>query len=291
MDQHQKQPYDTTLKALFNKQTEEMLAYILPEAQFVSELNSEVFKPQPPLRSDKIYLIFYRGELHILHIEIETKGKSSMPYRMLSYYALLLEQHKKPIISVIIYLFPAPVAEAPLQVTSGREIQLLYRYKPIALWTKNAQQYIDQQALCMYPLLPTMQGADAALLIQAIGELKVRYEGSELSHRLLWLRTLLGRAESIPKEDKEAVEKEIDMFDELLDEDPYLQERDALVALRESRDAVVEVVIARFPNLTDLARQCVLKVENRDSLHQLLRLIATSPDEAATKWLLSSPAA
>src|SRR5579884_3580264 len=175
MDQHQKQPYDATLKALFNHQIEEMLPYILPGAQFLGELNSEVLKPQPPLRTDKLYQIFYRGEIHILHIEVETKGKSSMPYRMLSYYGILLEQYRKPIISVIIYLFPAPIVESPLEVMSGRELQLMYRYKSICLWFQDAKLYLDQQAICMYPLLPTMQGANADLLIQAIDGLKTRY--------------------------------------------------------------------------------------------------------------------
>jgi hypothetical protein len=54
MSQHRKQPYDVTLKALLREQLAEMLPYLLPGAQFVGELDSEVLKLQPPLRADKV---------------------------------------------------------------------------------------------------------------------------------------------------------------------------------------------------------------------------------------------
>jgi len=67
MQEHQQQPYDTTLKALLREQAAEMIPYLVEEAEFVDTLDSEVLKPQPPLRADRAYKILYRGEPHVLH--------------------------------------------------------------------------------------------------------------------------------------------------------------------------------------------------------------------------------
>jgi len=86
MVEHQRQPYDSTLKALLREQAAEMIPYLVEEAEFIDTLDSEVLKPQPPLRSDRAYRIQYRGEPHVLHIELETGANSRMAYRMLSYH-------------------------------------------------------------------------------------------------------------------------------------------------------------------------------------------------------------
>ncbi len=81
----------------------------------------------------------------------------------------------------------------------------------------------QEQALSMYPLLPTMQDATVPLLQQAIQEMTEHYTGEKLSRRLLWFKTLLGRVKTIPLEDREKVTEEIQMLDEFLEDDPYVQ--------------------------------------------------------------------
>jgi len=101
--EHNQQPYDTSLKAFFREQTAVILEYFLEGAHILGDLETDVFKPHPALRVDKALRILYRGEPHILHVELETGVSKSMPYRMLSYHALLLEAHNMPVISLIIY--------------------------------------------------------------------------------------------------------------------------------------------------------------------------------------------
>ncbi len=219
MNQHQKQENDSA----WMEQVAEMLPYFLPDAKFITALNTQTLKPpspQSPLRANKVYKIQYRGQPHILHLEFESKGDNRLAYWMLSYHALLLEEYNLPVISMIIYLFHTGIVKPPLEEKSGNETVLLFYYRPFLLWKLDAQYYIRKHVITMYPLLPAMRGANASTLLQALEEMKEIYEGGELSRRLLWFHALLGQVETIPLADKRIIEREIHMFDELLEDDP-----------------------------------------------------------------------
>ncbi len=186
MQEHQQQPYDTTLKALLREQAAEMIPYLVEEAEFVDTLDSEVLKPQPSLRADRAYKILYRGEPHVLHCELETGANSRMAYRMLSYHALLLEEHRLPVISLVIYPFRTKLPVSPLREMSRQNELLVFHFKVLALWELEARQYLKEHIVSMYPLLPTMKGANASMLLEAIDELKQHYDETNLGRRLLW---------------------------------------------------------------------------------------------------------
>jgi len=295
MQEHQQQPYDTTLKALLREQAAEMIPYLVEEAEFVDTLDSEVLKPQPSLRADRAYKILYRGEPHVLHCELETGANSRMAYRMLSYHALLLEEHRLPVISLVIYPFRTKLPVSPLREMSRQNELLVFHFKVLALWELEARQYLKEHIVSMYPLLPTMKGANASMLLEAIDELKQHYDETNLGRRLLWLRTLLERVKTLAQEDKHRVEERLHMFDSLLEDDPYIQEREnraeARGETRALQQAVVEVVQVRFPTLEELAQQTVTQVSRPDALHLLIKQISAAPDEVFTRQLLGTLAA
>ncbi len=89
------------------------------------------------------------------------------------------------------------------------------------------------------------------------------------------------------------------MFDNLWEQDPKIQKLQAekkaegivegeILGLQK---AVVDFVEARFPDLTELAQQRVKQIRNLDDLDKLVKLIATTPDEATANWILSRLAA
>lgn len=59
-----------------------------------------------------------------------------------------------------------------------------------------------------YVLLPTMQHANAEILLQAIDDMVEYYKDDEskLGRQLLWLSILLHRAEIVPMQDKHIIE-------------------------------------------------------------------------------------
>ncbi len=298
-DEQQRQPYDSSLKALVQEQAAEILPNFLPGAIFEQTLDIEIIRPT--MRADKVYRVQYRDQPHILHLEFESGADSDMAPRLLTYHAVIFQDHHLPVISLIVYLFRTSMAESPLQEISGQEELLTFRFRVLPLWKLEASQYMQRHAISMYVLLPTMQGADATLLLQAIDEMAERYKDNEpkLARQLVWLGILLRRADTVTPEDKRKIQERLDMFDNLWEQDPKIQKLQSekkaegivegeILGLQK---AVVKFVEARFPDLTELAQQRVSQIRNLDDLNRLVKLIATTPDEAAANWILSKLAA
>jgi hypothetical protein len=136
MTQHNNQPYDSSLKALFQEQLTGIMPNLIELTSFtvIEEVNTEILKPQPPLRADKVFKTECDDELHILPLELEVKGHKEMPKRMLSYHSLLLEEYNLPVISVVIYPFKTQVPTTPFEEKSRNKTLLTFHYYPIALW-------------------------------------------------------------------------------------------------------------------------------------------------------------
>lgn len=98
-----------------------------------------------------------------------------MANRLLIYHVIIWRDHRLPVISIILYPFRTTIAESPLQEMSGTEELLRFHFRVLPLYTRNAQQYVQNHAMAMYPLLATMQGADDTLLLRAIDELVEYY--------------------------------------------------------------------------------------------------------------------
>ncbi|HKF35746.1 MAG TPA: hypothetical protein VKB35_02500, partial [Ktedonobacteraceae bacterium] len=211
-----------------------------------------------------------------------------MAPRLLTYHAVIFQDHHLPVISLIVYLFHTSMAESPLREVSGQEELLTFRFRVLPLWKLDASQYVQRHVVSMYVLLPPMQGADATLLLQAIDEMAERYKDNEpkLARQLVWLGVLLRRADTVTPEVKRKIQERLDMFDNLWEQDPKIQKLQSekkaegiiegeILGLQK---AVVEVVEARFPDLTELAQQRVSQIRSLDDLNRLVKLIATTPD-------------
>ena len=115
----------------------------------------------------------------------------------------------------------------------------------------------------------------------------------------------------MPAEDQQAIEERLDMWDNLLEEDPYIQKKVAKGIekgraegeakgeargraegeLEASQKMALAIVEARFPLLVELAKRYVKRIRKTDDLRQLGQQIAIAPDEATARRVLSSFAA
>jgi len=301
--QHQQQPYDSSLKALFQEEAAGVIPLFLPGARFVEVCDVEVIRPT--MRVDRVYKVQYRGKPHIFHLEFETGSDSDMAYRMLLYHVGIYAEHRIPVISIIVYPFRTSIAESPLREISENEELLTFHFRKSTLWTESAERYVKAHELSIYPLLPAMQGANETLLLQAIEELKEYYKDNEskLARRLLWLGIFLRRAETVPPRDKRKVEERLDMFEHLLEQDEYIQKQRALGEaegelrgetrgeIRGMQKGIISIVDARFPTLTKLAQQHIERIDKPDDLDRLLRMIVVAPDENTARFVISTYAA
>src|SRR6266571_3247803 len=167
---------------------------------------------------------------------------------------------------------------------SGTEELLRFHFRVLPLYTRNAQKYVQNHAMAMYPLLATMQGADDTLLLQAIDELidYYKYSESKLARRLLWLATFMQRADTV-----------------LPEHDPYVQQQRALGKaegkaegeIETLQKVVVNTVIDRFPALVELAQQRIKQIERPEAFYLLISQLNTAPDESTARFLLTPPMA
>ena len=245
------------------------------------------------MRVDKVFRVNYRGEDHILHIEFESGADNDMPSRLLAYNTVLYYEYHLPVISMIVYPFNAKIAESPLRVKSGQEEILIFYFLILPLFTMNAEYYVQEHLVCMYPLLPTMQGANDIVIGQAMDELAELYREDEvtLSQQFVWMNLLLERTETISPQEKFRIQERLNMYEPLWEKHPKVIKIQAESEIQALQSAVVTIVKARFPNLAELAQQKVAQINNSGALNLLLEQISTAPDEKMVRFLLSPSAA
>lgn len=293
MSEQEVQPYDRALKSLFGDEAAEILPNLVPESEFLHEENIEI--DRTTLKADLVYDILYKGQPHILNMELQTDEDSNMPHRMLKYHVGLLDKHSKPVLSVVLYPFETSLPKPPFREMSGEEALLTFHYRVLALWKMEAEAFVRNHIVCMYTFLPAMKGVTAPMLIQAIEGMEQRYKGQVLGSHLVRFRTILRRSKTVAAQAKQIVERKLHAFDSLLDQDPYIQEQRALEralgrneGIQAFQDAVVEIVQRRFPTLVELTRRRVGHVQQIEELKQLVVDISTARNQTEVRSILKS---
>ena len=217
------QQYDASLKDLIEQQAAAILPFFLPGAIYEGTLNVEMIRPA--VRADKVFVIRYKGQTHILHLEFETGADNKMAARMLAYNGILYHQYSVPVISILIYPFETTMAQAPLIIENEDGVLIHFNFVVLPLFTLEAEHYVHAHATCMYPLLPTMQGVTHQLMQQVMEELAELYREDEvtLAQQYAWMKLLLERANLVPLEEKLKIMEALNMFDKLWDESPIVQ--------------------------------------------------------------------
>jgi hypothetical protein len=128
---------------------------------------------------------------------------------------------------MIIYPFPTSVAISPFVEKSESGEILIFHFHTLPLWELHVEDFVKNHAVWLYPLLPTMQGLTDELLLQVMQEMVEYHQerNEEVSQQFLWMSILLRRSETIPEEEKLRMEKELEMYDPLFEQDPWVQRK------------------------------------------------------------------
>ena len=289
------QRFDTSFKAWIRGHPSEILPQLLPGITYVDTLDVEIIRST--MRADKVFKVKYNGEDAILEIEFESGTDGDLPSRLLVYNAVLYQEHKLPVITIVVYPFRVTLAESPLQVTIGENIILAFHFHMLPLFQWNADQFVRDHVVCMYPLLPTMQGVHHEMIKQVTDELVALYREDEVTlvDQLIWMSLLLERTDTIPAQEKSEIERQLHMYDALWEESPKIQkikaESEAKAELRAAQRMFVKIVSARFPTLSELAKEQAAQIDDPNALDRLAQKVATAPNEDTVRWLLIPPLA
>ena len=161
-----RQPYDSSLKSLLQEDPERILPRLLPGAVFIEALDVEVLPPA--MRSDRVFVVELFDQRCIVDIEFESSANPTIERRLHAYAANLNLKYNLMVVSMVVYPFKVTMPTSPLQWVLGSRQTLNFEYQVVALWQMQAHQYVQQHAIEMYPLLPTMQGVTVELLGQAL---------------------------------------------------------------------------------------------------------------------------
>ncbi len=281
----QQQPYDRALKSLMEDHAAEMVPELVPGARFIEEKNNELTRLN--LRADIVYLIEYTGELRILNMELQTDAEKHMAFRMLVYNLELYDKYELPVISVVLYPFETSIPEPVFQTQASSKTRIRFDHDVLCLWTIAAEPFLRRHVVSMYTLLPAMKGITASMLLQAIAEMEQNYTGEHLRRHLRRFRTILRRSRTLSEQDKQLVEAKMRSYDSLLESDPEIQQMKAQVR----QEDVVFVVETRFPDLVEIARRRVVRLNKNEDLHRLMKQMILAPDEKIARWVLDTFAA
>ena len=170
----------------------------------------------------------------------------------------------------------------------------------------DAREWIsDEQAVPFYGLLPTMQNLTKELLLDGIDRMIQFYQDDQtlLREELLCFKVMLQRAQRLSEADMEIVLRRIDMYDPLLEEDPWVQGLQAKSLARGKAEGIVEgelnqargmavrFVQRRFPMLTDLAKVKMMHANQVEDVNALIEQLWVAADEYAVRALLEDFAA
>ncbi len=221
-------------------------------------------------------------------MELQTEAEKNMAFRMLVYSLELYDKYELPVISVILYPFETSIPEPVFEMAASRKTRIRFDHDVLCLWTIEAEPFLRRQIVSMYTLLPAMKGITAPMLLQAIAEMEQAYTGEHLKRHLWRFRTILRRSRTLSEQDKQIVEAKMRSYDSLLESDPEFQQRMAEIKLESKREAVIELVEARFPALLELAHRQVVRLARLDALSLLLKQIGLASDETIARWLLNT---
>src|SRR5436853_2799282 len=81
------QRFDTSLKEWMNKQAPSLLSHFFKGAIYIDTRDVELVRPT--MRADKVFLMYYEGDLCVGNIEFETGADNKMASRLAVYNTIL----------------------------------------------------------------------------------------------------------------------------------------------------------------------------------------------------------
>jgi len=295
--ENQAHKYDASFKGWMDQQAPEILPILVPGVTYEQDLNVELIPPV--MRTDKVFQVQYEGAQLILHIEFETRPKAEFRSRLMVYNAMLHYKHQCPVTTVVIYPFKISLPKSPYIVRCGERKIQAFEFDTLPLFKMKARPYVEHHQTCIYPLLPTMPDIDADLMEQAMQELSMLYldpdDRDAFSDIVSWMKLLLERNQEIGEVVKKQIMERVKMFEQLWEESPIVQkmraeyyEKGRAEGIEALQRTLVKLVQARFPELTELARNQAQLCKKTEVLETITQQLFMVQDSGAAQKLLGS---
>jgi predicted transposase YdaD len=274
--------YDITLKYFAAKYPQAYirlaLGAVLPQAQ---EVEVSAFRlldkklPEVELEVDFLAEVTHAGETFVLHPDFQTRYDSEMRERMLDYRVRVRRAYGKPVLSVVIWLtaegYPGAGHNRLEEVICGQR-QLVFEFAEVRLWELEPADYLKAGETALLPLVPLMGVQPSAetltQAVAAVAAMPDAVERADLYTGLWVLGGLRYSRELLRSLIRREAMKESPTYLEILEEGALEG------ALRRSRDAIVDVLSARFGDVPSEIASALAEIDDSETLRRLLRLAA-----------------
>jgi predicted transposase YdaD len=298
-------PFDSIMKRMIALHPEDFAKWLDHEATFVQALDIEL-KSQH-IFADALLKISRNGKPALAHLECQTDRDPEMAVRLLEYNILASRQyHRIPVYSYVIYLREDGEVQQPPYIRrfpdeEGEEVLRFY-YRVIKLADIPAEAILTQDWVGLLPLLPLTRGGKEPEIVKTM----VDRLGEAREFDLLAIAHLLGGL-VFKGPEREAFRKRLSMFQDILEESWVYQEiieqglekglekgraegkeiGRAEGTVQGQRQALMDFLQTRFPELLALATQQTNSIKNAETLRTLsTKLFAAQTAEEARQILL-----
>ena len=267
-------PYDRLLKSLADDDPRSLLHLfgIVPisDEALVETLPRAVSAPLPEV--DHLYAVGAKDGKRLVHLEFQTHYRRDLPDRLTRYVLSLHLQYGLPVQCVLVLLV---ARHAPVEIPREHEIQLgglsvRLNYQIVRLWEIPGREALEMREARILPLIPLLRvsteelveaarrivaSPDKARAIEFLTFSGLRYDKNQFNYLLEAARMRILTEEMLKESSfyqmilEEGIEKGIEKGKEQAEAD--------------LRDAIRELVAARFAERTDLAALDQIKDSGR----------------------------
>ena len=317
--------WDSLIKLLVEANKQDLVSLLLPGAKFERELNIELHSRV--LEADLLYMVTLDNAEVILHVEFQKRRDGDMGRRVWEYNAQTTIMYRLPVCSFVIYLQPdGNVVESPYRIIGpyGRTLHLFY-FDTVKLW-EIPGAFLHQEGIeGLLPLLPlTLNGVRHEVVDEMIVSLHEAGKSDLLPLAYAFAALVFKKTE-----DHEWLRKRFAMLsDDILEESWAYQEMLAKGMEKglqkgmekglekglqqgmekglqqglekglqqgmekgraELREAILDIVHIRFPEIAERVRRRVYSIEDLDSLRRLnVKLSIAKDAQEAEQALISN---
>ncbi|TMD92899.1 MAG: hypothetical protein E6I79_04385 [Chloroflexi bacterium] len=296
--------WDDSLKMLINDNSQDFVTWLFSGAIATGKLLTQVKKRT--IDADALVEAIQDGDRFLAHFEFQSTNDPRIAERLLEYNFEARRVHMLPVYSSVIYLkSDGEVPKPPLiwKIPGDREV-LRFHYLSIELGELYTKEIRQTGRVGLLPLLlMTKDGARHEVVEEVITGLEVAEQ-----YDLLPITKLLASLVLKSEADQVWLERRFALLDEILRNTPAYQKilkegraegleeglekgrQEALQReIQRQREALLDVIRARFPKIVRQAKKQVASIEDTSILlHLIIKMTTVPTAEEATQLLLDA---
>jgi predicted transposase YdaD len=308
-------PYDDTFKIFISENAQDFLSWLVKGAQLKEKLLTEFEGRKVQADALLSALLPEIGEELLLGVECQSEKDPDMPERLLEYNLRARREHKRPVLSCVIYLRnDGEVQQSPLrwEIPGGQEIlRFYYLVIEVARMTPDDFRQLGLPGLLPFMIM-TRGGTSRAIAEEIFTGLEQAGKQESLAAAYTLASLAFGKQNSI--EQHWLLRRLSNMHESLRDTPVYQEmtrwareeghekgleeglekglEKGLQQGLQQGRqqglqEGILDVVIERFPELTRLTQERMVALNKSETLRNLLVKLSVAQNmEEARRYLL-----